>query len=148
MQLGSRGAEPRRRGEKLTQLGRIADGLSVVKEKLPCDRLRREEGAEIEQVLRVRGQQRGGHRPGSRHRGREIRKLLAEEPVRIRVELREVVVDALLGLGEVGRGVFDGDGQMTECSRQPSRLAASPLILVLVRPSDIDRGQAPCAARS
>ena len=30
------------------------------------------------------------------------------------VEPAEVVVDALAGLGQVGRGVLDGDGQMTQ----------------------------------
>ena len=41
----------------------------------------------------------------------------------------EVAVHAMAGLGQVGGGVLDGYGQMTQCPGQPSRLADAPLVL-------------------
>ena len=60
----------------------------------------------------------------------QIRRLLAEQPVRVLREADEVVVDALAGLGQVSGRVLDGDGQVTEGSRKPPCLGGPPLILV------------------
>ena len=77
-----------------------------------------------------------------------LRELLAEQPVGVLREPGEVVVDALAGLGQVGGGVLDGDGQMTQRLGQPSRLADPPLVLVRGEPPVHAEGRVPGGAGS
>lgn len=80
MQLAGCGAEPLRRGEEFPHSGRMVDTGGVLQEEIGGDRLGGKEGAQVEQVLRVRGQERGGHRPGTGDVVRKIRisRLFAE----------------------------------------------------------------------
>ena len=127
--LGGRGPEPGRGGEKLAQPGRVADGPGMIQAQFHGDRLGREERAEVEQVHGVGGQQRGRHRPRGRDRRGEFRGLLAEQPVRVLLEAAEIAVHAMTGLGQVGGGVLDRDGQMSQRLGQASRLADTAFVL-------------------
>src|SRR3974390_1605808 len=81
-------------------------------------------------MLCIGGQQGGGHGPGGRDWGREIGRLLAQEPVGVLVEPGEVVVDAMTGLGQVSRGVLRCYGQVAECGGEPPGLSTSPRVFV------------------
>ena len=136
VQLAGGGAEPLRGGEELAQAGRIVDGPRVLQEQVRRDRLRREERAQVEQVLGVGGQQRGGHRPGGRDRGREVGPSCSlSSRWAFSVEPGQVVLDALAGFREVRRGVLDRDGQVAERGGEPRGLAGPPRVFVLGEPS-------------